>query len=232
MDPRIHAFVISWSGQAENASAIEASVAGEVERLTVIHSDEHDEAPLGARWRRVPNDWFYGRKFRQSLADFDGEVMLQITADAACADWPRLVRRCREGYRAIDRLGLWAPKVDHTYWTLDRTGVGRLGDSEICFVTMVDSIVWALSADVLERLRGLDYEVNNLGWGIERLAALHCHVTGRLVALDEGVEVRHPPGTGYSAEEATAQYQVFARQITLAERLHDIVMQEFMDRPR
>jgi hypothetical protein len=218
----LHAFVISWTGQAAAAEEIAAQLAPHVERLTVIHSD-NSEAALPAGWVRTPNDWFFGRKFEHCLGLFEGEVMLQVSADLLCEDWGGLATSCRAAFDNLAALGVWGPDVDSTYWDLQMTDLARITGSTAHCVTLIDSVVWAMRRAVADRLVGLDFTCNSLGWGIDRMAALFSHVSGRLVVREQGLRIVHPPGSGYDHAEANAQSDAFLRQMAPAEAVQNVL---------
>jgi len=229
MTPRVDASIISWTGQHDNAAAIQRQLAGAVDRVTVVYSDADDRvAPGDEHWIRVPNDWFFGRKFKLTLDRFDGDILFQVNADARYPDWGALARRCRDAFKRLPRLGLWAPNVDHTPWTLERISIATLDDSSMHFVALTDSIVWAISSDVAGRLRRFDYDGNNLGWGIDQAASLHSHATNRLVAVDSAATVLHPKSKGYDRTAAVEESKGFMQQLTLPEKIHWFLVNRFV----
>ena len=88
------------------------------------------------------------------------------------------------------------------------TGLGAAAGS-LRHVAIIDGIVWALSADVCNRLRTFDYRVNNVGWGVDWAAATFALATGREVLVDISVHVEHPMSRGYDTSDAEAQMDVF-----------------------
>jgi hypothetical protein len=225
LKPSIDVYVISWSGQHARAASIAEALTGQVDRVTIIHSDEHEFKPTDdLRWIVVPNDWFYGRKFRQAIADFRGDVMLHITADVTCLDWKHLINRCELAFERLPGLGAWSPSIDYSYWTIAKNIIANLSIPSMHAVTRTDSIVWAMSRGVVDRMKLFDYEANNLGWGIDRAATVYCHTSNRLVIVDSSVAVTHPTGTGYSMSDAAAQSEVFLEQLTLQEKLQLIML--------
>ena len=223
----LHAFVISWTGREAAAAMIAEALQPAVERLTVVYSRATGEDLHGAGdWQRVPDDWFYGRKFEACLGGFEGEVMLQVQADALCEDWPRLAARCRNAFARVPNLGVWAPRIEHMPLTPELasqsppfTTIMRYDGSELESVSHTDGVVWACRASVAARLRRLDYKVNNYGWGIEKAAICHAMSHAGLVLQDAGLRVGHRTGRGYPQHEAARQLRDFSRQLTPAERV-------------
>lgn len=232
--PALHAFVIGWTGKEAAATRIAQALAPAVERLTVVYSRATGDDLLGAGdWQRVPDDWFYGKKFEACLGCFAGEVLLQIQADALCDDWPLLAARCRSAFAKVSHLGVWAPRIDHMPLTPALvsqsppfTTIMRFGASELESVSHTDGIVWACRADVADRLRRFDYQVNNLGWGIEKAAICYAMSHDRLVLQDSVLRVGHRTGRGYAEQEAVLQLRAFLRQLTPMEQVQHQLLAE------
>lgn len=218
--PRIHVFIIGWEGQLARARAIAGALEGEVAKLTIVYSNAAETDVEGpGEWVRVPNADFFGRKFRRCLDLFSGDIFLLIHADTDFHDWPALLRRCEEGFRAVPELGVWAPDFTYTPWltgNVEILPVDRLAG--LVSVAQTDGIVFAMPVPVIDRLRRLDYGANNMGWGIDYAAIAHARVTGRLVCRDTTLIVEHQRSRGYDPTEAIAQMQRFHAQLSDAER--------------
>ncbi|MDT0186474.1 hypothetical protein Q9S36_40450 [Microbacterium sp. ARD31] len=206
---RIHAFIISWNGRAEAAMKIAHEISEHVDELTVIHSDPSGVAPAGTRgWEIVPDSYFYGMKFKRSLELFGSDVMLQVQADASCDDWAALVAAARRAFTVSANVAVWAPDVNFTPWPARLTTLNTAA-GPLRHVAIIDGIVWALSAEVCERLTAFDYRANNVGWGIDWAAAAFALATGRDVLVDISIHVEHPMTRGYDTSDATAQMDAF-----------------------
>jgi len=215
----IDTFIISWTGQHSKASTIARALLGKVDRLTAIYSDRDAEFSVDHdRWIRVPNEHFFGKHFERCLAEFDGDILLLVTADAECHDWPLLASNCERAFAHDTMIGVWAPNVKYSPFNLEMTSRSAVANTSLYLVSQTDSIYWALSKDVIGRLKSLDFSVNNLGWGIDTFACAFCHSTGRLVVVDADTTVFHPLGTGYSRLEAQRQQEAFWAQMTPDER--------------
>jgi len=230
---KIDAFIISWTGQHRNASMIAKAIHGMVNRVTIIFSDKNDDVSIGeGRWIRVPNEHFGGKKFEKCLGEFDGDIMLSITADAHCDNWASLISSCERAFVRDVTIGVWAPNINYSPLNLEITSVSTIEGTPLHLVTQTDSIVWALSKDTVTRLISLDYTVNNLGWGIDTLACVYCHSTKRLVTVDAETTVFHPLGTGYDHSEADKQQTAFLTQMTTQEAYQNDIIQEYMKKRR
>jgi hypothetical protein len=209
--PRIHAVIFCWPGHVEKARAILAGVEKAAERVTVVDSSE-EPAPEDSRWVRLPRDHFYGRLFARALTLFDGDVLLQIQADASTDDWPRLVNTCRTRH-ATPTIGVWSPEIDHTWWPTSRVQLFDWAGAGLTGVVQTDGIVSSMTAPVVNFLSSLDYEQNNLGWGIDWAAAGYAYSAGLYVVRDRAVIVRHPKGSGYRHDEARKGMEDFLTQL-------------------
>jgi hypothetical protein len=215
---RIWAYIISWTGREEAARHIAERLVEHVDRLTVVYSNAAGTPASGPGiWQQVPDEYFYGKKFETSLLAFSGDVMLQVQADASIDDWGRLAARCRHVFSTRPALGVWSPDVDYSWWSLPVIDIAADADG-LHQVTLTDSVVWALSRDVCDRLRALDYDRNKYGWGIDIAAALFSHNHGLDVLLDTTVPVAHPSTTAYSEAEAEAAMADFFSGLTASEQ--------------
>ena len=219
MSVRVEAFIISWTGQHENAEKIRSEISPFVSIARIIYSDRNDLIPPPGRGVLVPNDWFYGKKFQTILNLYQAGMLLQITADVSCSDWEGLISGMVQAYSNDLNLGVWSPNVDFTAYTLKKTSIYPLRDSSLMLVTNTDSIVWAMNQSVAIRMKKFDYQTNNLGWGIDIAAAMHCHASGRLVVVDTAIPLFHPAARGYETSNAKYQFRRFLRQLSFSEKL-------------
>ncbi|HSW19865.1 MAG TPA: hypothetical protein VLJ86_21785 [Ramlibacter sp.] len=232
--PTLHACVISWPGHEDHSREIAARLLGAVDQLTVIYSTR-DEQPLpqgAGEWVQVPDAWWYGRKHRECLRLHDCDILLQIQADAQCEDWAALAARCRQAHVASPSLGVWAPDIDNSDWPTDVSAIARASDGRMSFVAGTDCIVWSLSAPVAQRVRTLDYECTNLGWGVDLAAIAYAYTHDLQVVKDSTVSVHHPAGRRYDSQEAERQMNVFLAQLTAQEAVVCQLMRAYMNQRR
>lgn len=216
----IHAFVFCWPGKEAGAHYIAKSIAGHVDYLTVLYKNNNDRIENGpGDWRKIPNEWFYGRQFKKSLDLNKGNIMLHIQADAKFDDWPSIISKCKNSFDCFPNVGVWAPNVYHTVWTPEVTSICELRHNEILAITATDGVVWALSSAVIDRLKMLDYDMNKFGWGISEAAGAFAFTNNMLVLMDLSVKVEHPKGSGYCNIEAFEQVKVFIDQLSATERV-------------
>ena len=221
---QVEPYIISWTGQHDNAAAIARALAGTVDHVAVIYSDRDGKKVSGpGSWVQVPDNWFYGRKFKAIADRFQGDILLQITADVTCNDWPGLIRCMTRRFLEMN-VGVWSPHISFAGNSLRKVSIGSICEPTLHLVTTTDSIVWAMSADVVGRMRRLDYDCNNIGWGIDIAAAMHSHATSKLVLMDAGVQVQHPPGRGYQRKLARRQCRVFLGQLSAREQMQRLYL--------
>jgi len=209
--------IISWTGQHEKAINIEESLLGDFPHLDVIYSDEDNFAARNDRWKLVPNFWFFSKKFETIIRDFKSRILLTITADAQFGDWPTLVQNCKLAFSEYPNLGIWSPKIDYSNWAIHGFSLGRLENPRFHRVFQTDSIVWALSSHVVDRMREFDYSNSIYGWGIDTAACMFCHANERLVMVDESLSVAHPFGTAYDKQVADSERHSILSQLTPGE---------------
>jgi hypothetical protein len=213
---KVHVFVFCWPGQVENARRIHDAVRVHADALHVIDASAEAPDETRAGWTAIDSDAFYGRQFAEALQRFEGDVLLQIQADAASDDWARLIGVMRQRYEKIEKLGIWAPEIDYTWWTTERArlydlppGTGLVG------VGQTDCIVWALKRNIVAFLKTLDYGSNRFGWGIDWAAIAFAMVNRQLVLRDTTVSVSHPKGSGYGHQDAKAAMTRFLQQLPM-----------------
>ena len=229
----IHAFIICWTGKEESARHIAHALAPHVAHLTVIYSNNSNILQEGAgEWVMVPDDWFYGKKFVKCLELHRGQIMLQIQADAQYDNWPQVIKRCQYAYQTYRGLGVWAPDVDYTHFTLDKVILGTAPGGEHAMVAQTDGIVWSISPPVLQRLREFNYEQNNLGWGMDWAAASFALAHNMLVLRDLTIKIGHPKGSGYDMDLAATQQRQFLMQMLPQELVQYALLSAYVNRPK
>jgi hypothetical protein len=216
----VHSFVISWYGKHGNAEKIIRAITAASDLVTVIYSDPDNNLypKFSCRAVRRPNNLFFGDKFQACIDAFDSDVMLLIHADCDCDNWSEIPERCRHAAENIPNIGVWAPTIDFNYWSVERTEIDRIPNTSLSVVVHTDAIVVGLTRLIVERMRKADLEGNVYGWGIDPMFNYHTYAIGKISVIDRSLLVRHPSGTQYSWDAATAQQAEFLKQLTPAER--------------
>ncbi len=218
----IHAFVVSWAGKHANSIDIAEKIEKCVSRTTIIYSDPDGEMSLQTSCEavRVPNDWFWGRKFKVCLDLCESDLMIVIQGDVNCNNWDAAIVKCAQSFGSNERIGVYAPMVDYAYFDLNKTFIERLNDSSLSIVALVDGIVFAISRPVVNRLKNLSYDDNKYGWGILWAAVSYAYSNGLIAVLDDSVKVSHPESRGYDSEVAYQQMILFLQQLSFDERVY------------
>lgn len=210
--------IVSWDGMHDAASAIADPIHGVADDLVVIFSNAAEREETGAgTWVQTPQVDYFGRKFRALLDRVKpGHALLLIQADASSVDWPRLVRRYMAVRDSRPEVGIWSPVIDNSAFPNGLVATGPQMDGLI-EVNQTDAIVLGLHPKVLERLGSLNFEQNNLGWGIDWAAIGFCQTNGLPVVRDLTETIHHPRSRGYDSTQASQQMAEFLKQLSPAE---------------
>lgn len=175
----------------------------------VIHSH------TGTSETSVPKDWiemsetsFFGAKFFESLRLFsesDCTILMQIQADVTTEDWGTVISQCEKDFQKYQDLAVWGPTVEGGNWELEAISRGGGNDSECMRVMFVEAIVWAISRRILDRAISLPIHHSPLGYGIDLAVGALAHSSNLESRICTTVLVHHPPGTGYSNDDAIRQ---------------------------
>ncbi len=217
----VAAVVISWEGMHDAAEEIARGLEGNVVSLSVIYSNDPDQIEDGpGDWHQVPQSWYFGRKFATALEVApEDATLLVVSADAASEDWTDLVHGLRAALKADPSIAVWAPDLDRTPWPTNIVAEEQLEDEHgLVGVVQTDGVVWAITPEIANRLRDVDFSANNLGWGIDWAASAIAHLAGRRVVRDLNRRVHHPEARGYSTAVAGQQFKSLLEQLSPEER--------------
>lgn len=212
--------VISWEGMHAAALEIAEGLAGSVDSLFVIYSNNLGQPESGpGAWHSVPQDWYFGRKFAAALqiAPLDS-TLLVVSADASSEDWAGLVNGLRSARASDPSIAVWAPDLDRTPWPSHIVAETNEDENGLLGVVQTDGVVWALVPEIAARIRDLDLSTNNLGWGIDWTASASAHLAGWRVVRDLRHRVQHAEGRGYSSGVAAQQFKNLLCQLSPEER--------------
>jgi hypothetical protein len=222
----IHTFVISWFGKHDNAERIVGEVSRASDAVTVIYSDPDSNAPVRFTCPAIrrPNDLFFGDKFQACIDYCDADILLLIHADCNSDNWSKVPEYCRRAVEQNSNIGVWAPLVDFADWSLDRTEIDKIPNSQLSIVAQTDAVVFALTREIVDRMRRADLKANVYGWGTDFMFNYYTYGIGKISVVDRSVLVGHPRGTEYSGEIATSQLEEFLKQLTPAERNQSVLL--------
>lgn len=215
-------FIISWQGQHENATLIAKEILSTNNKITIVYSDPDPNFvfDLPCNLIKRSNELFWEDKFKACLDATGYDGMLVIHADSNCDDWTFLVKRCSDIINNNEDIGVWAPKIDGTYWNLSVSGITKIKDNNLVLSAMTDGIVFYLSNQIVSRMRQVKYGKNKFGWGIDGLFCAASYVNKKLVVIDTSLKIFHPQGIrGYDDHAAKSGMREFLNQFSLRERL-------------
>lgn len=235
--PSLHVGIVSWDGKGAAAREIADYLDGRVGRLTVVYSNSENKQEHGAGdWVFFENREFFGPKFRTLLSRTEEDVLLLIHADASSEDWPALLERCITVLNETPDIGIWSPQTRYSPYDTDVVCLDRAelesGGPAIVDVIRADGIVCAFRKSVVDRLNAMDFTGNNLGWGVDLIAAAYCLQHGLRVVHDRDCRVSHPKSRGYSGSDAFEQMKTFLRQATQEENLAMRFIEAFSEERR
>lgn len=222
-------YIISWEGFGQRAAKIAESIQPHVDSLHVIYSNQAESDEHGAgQWHKVPNAWFFGKKFETAINLCNEDIFLLIHADVDTSNWQLLAERCHK-VMSFNDMGVWVPDINYSPWPVGATSITDVSNlPHVYFVANTDAIVVAYSKDVISRLKKYNYEVNNYGHGIDWAAVCYAYVNNKLVLGDQAVKVSHTKTDSYNKTDAKAQMALFFKQMTVQERMQYSVLNGFI----
>jgi len=224
---KIGAFIICWTGKEENAKIIANEIINLVDELYIIYSNKDNNIISGSGvWVKVPDDWFFGSKFRETLLISTSNSILHIHADTYSENWPNIINNFKNALKLFPNLGIWTPEIKTTTWNTSAVSITSISETNYVFVAQTDCLVWGITSEVINRLKTLNYDSNKYGWGIDFAAVAFSYVNNLLVIRDTSIKIIHHKGTGYSESEANVQMIQFLEQLTMQEK----VMAELLNR--
>lgn len=211
MTLKIHPFVFSWRGQFTKASATEAQLKENFDNVTVINSDEENTPE---HWVNVGDSYYFTSQFMKAIELFDGDVLFHIQADATYDNWKGVVDAAQRHWDVF-RWGIYAPDVDFTHWTHQRTDVASLAEKGLFLVACPDCTCWMIHKDIINHFKSLqlDMEDQKLGFGIDMFMCALAHMNRRAVVRNYNFVVDHPQGTGYNVNQAHTELNSFLTKL-------------------
>lgn len=169
---------------------------------------------------KLPNIYYSGQ-WNEALKLANKEVMFLINSDVTVKNPSRLMNRMKNHFiQHGDKAGIYSPNFWWTPWTYDPELLQHLGDN-VRKVPMTDSTVWAIKTSLAQKTGQVPLEINNLGWGIEIVAAYYAHLEGKYVVRDYGIKLEHPQSTAYDRNLADTQFRLWIKQLKLDSKFWD-----------
>jgi len=242
------AFIICWPGKEKNARYIAKKILNYVDQLVVVYSTKNNFLLSGAgKWIQVPDDWYYGKKFKKILQLNKCDTMLHIHADAFCNNWIKLVKDFKEANKIFPNLGVWMPKEKNKKYfiysdifnenykkylntnfttALDMNYLRKKMSKNLLdrysFVCQSDTTIWGITKKVILRMKKINYEFNNLGWGIDSASLAYSYCNNLIVVRDNSSSFKHQnhqlkTKSNYNHVNALIQMNSFFNQLTFQE---------------
>lgn len=224
-------FIISWAGRHEDALSICQSVLHGADDVSIVYSDPDPGLVLNAACKLIqrPNDLFWEDKLKACLDACGNKAMLVIHADCKCDDWALLVESYKKASFKLGDMGVWAPRIHGTPFDLAYSKISKIKNSNLNIAALTDAIVFALSPEIVSRMRMVRYGSNPMGWGTAGLFCAAAHVMNKLVVIDETVDVQHPQGTGYDTDLAIAGMQKFMSEFSNRECIEFMLLKSHVE---
>jgi hypothetical protein len=200
-------FVFSWKGQYENAKEWEMKLLP-YGKVVVINSDDDNEE-IG--WVNIGNECYFSDQFKKALEIYqentDIDAICHIQADASFDDFGKIIESAKITFGEY-HWGVYAPHVDDTFYTSDRTDVFDLKDG-LAVVATTDNTCWFIHKDMINTMIENIHlmEGNHLGWGWDLLICSFAHLKERKVIRDYNFIIDHPASTGYMKDQAEQEMQ-------------------------
>lgn len=223
----IHTFIISWIGNHKNAVTIAKDVASSSDFVTVVYSDPDtsmDDTFFPCPSIRRSADLFCTDKLLTCFESFNSDIFLLIYADCQCDDWTNIPRKCRSCFEQFPSVGIWAPLIEFTPFTLDRTTINTIPDTHFNIVSQTDFIVIGLTRNIIKRTKEFDLKNNLYGWGIDKMWNYYSYSIGNISVVDRSIFVYHPRGSSYPHETAMEEMNHFLTQLSQKEKTQAVVL--------
>ena len=226
----IHVCIVSWKGTHDNASFIANQLSSINDHVSIIYSDPNPEysPKVSCRLIKRPNELFWSDKFKACLNASECEHLLVIHADCKYLNWLDLVCKYDEAIQKISNLGIWAPEVSFTPYSLDIISIYTINNTHYEIVCFIDALVFGFSKAIQSRMHLINYQNNKYGWGIDRIMACHALSINKFLIVDKSIQVEHPEVRGYSALEAKEEMIEFLMQLSLSERIYARLIQSYV----
>ncbi len=109
--------------------------------MSIVYSDPNPEysPKVSCRLIKRPNELFWSDKFKACLDASECEHLLIIHADCKYNNWLNVVFKYDEAIQKINNLGIWAPEVNFTPYSLDITSLITATDANyqiVCYKTL------------------------------------------------------------------------------------------------
>jgi hypothetical protein len=190
--------IFSWPGQKDAALALQSSLSA-IAPTRVLHSGQDRQSD----WHVLPDDTYFAAQWNWLLSHAAADFVLHVQADARCNNWHALVERART-VTAHTAVGIYEPHIDYCEIQYDLTLLRPISPG-VFEIPVTDCTCWMIRRDIYQAFSPIDTSINRLGWGVPAVAAALAGERNLSVVRDYSTSVLHPPGRGYSTNEARMQ---------------------------
>lgn len=202
----IKPFIFNWKDQYEKTKHKENQLLNLNYKPVVINSDETVEEDL---WVNLGDSAYFNKQFLTALSIFNSsteEVFFHIQADASYDNWENLINDAKFYYNKYN-WGIFAPNVDYTWYTAERTDIDTLGIldyANLRFIGSPDCTCWFIHRAVIEKFLTFTISMNKykFGWGWDIILPAISYLINRPVLRDYAHTIQHPQGTNYNKDKA------------------------------
>jgi hypothetical protein len=202
---KILTFIFNWRGQYEKTiKKVKQLREIGVEPIVINSDDEHKDS----NWHNIGEDSYFTAQFMKAIElfyKFKGDVFFHIQGDASYDNWKQIYENAEKYYEDAE-WGIYAPNVDYTWYTPERTNVTSIDFplGECKMVSNTDCTCWFIHKDILDlyKERNLDLSQYKMGWCWDLVFTALSYVNKRPVIRDYAHTIDHPQGTNYNTNQA------------------------------
>jgi len=203
---KVKPFIFNWKNQYNKAKEKELILSSLGYSVCVINSDETVEENS---WINLGEEAYFNKQFLSALDMFiesDEDILFHIQADASYNNWDKLIKDALTYYEKYF-WGIYAPNIDYTWYTSDKTDINILSLPNEKFLKVVaspDCTCWFIHRDILTKFLELNINMSKykFGWGWDIILPAVSYMMNKPVLRDYAHTIDHPQGTNYNKVSA------------------------------
>ena len=202
----IQTFIFNWRGQYNNTLTKIKQFNTLGINPIIINSDEKCDALPD--WHNIGEESYFTAQMLKALELFTEDIFFHIQADVSYDNWKKLIDDALFYYEKYD-WGIYAPNVNYTWYTSERTDVPRLElpDKNLKMVADTDCTCWFIDRSIIELAneRSVDFAPYKMGWSFDIVYSALAYLNKKPVIRDYSHTVIHPQGTNYNTSQAETE---------------------------
>jgi hypothetical protein len=199
----IQTFIFNWRGQYNNTLTKIDQFKKIGINPVIINSD--DDCESLSDWHNIGEESYFTAQMLKALDLFTGDILFHIQADVSYDKWDKLMEDALKYYDKYE-WGIYAPNVDYTWYSSDRTDIQRLQipDTNLKMVADTDCTCWFIHKSVIEtaKARNINFAPYKMGWSFDIVYSAVSYMDKKPVLRDYNHTVSHPKGTKYNTDIA------------------------------